>query len=100
MVSGPVFATTFSDHAPISLRSSPVRMGSPTLSMCDTMSMLSSIGSPSSLTRIGITRFPHQADHRIGVIVQYHYLLQMQLFKRCRHPNAETKRAMLEHEEL
>ena len=69
------------------------------LSTCVTMCMLSSMGWPSSLTKIGITRFPTNPTVVSVSSSRTTVSCKMQPLERGRHPHAETKRAVLEHKE-
>ncbi len=96
MVKGAVLATARAAQAAMSARCGPVSTGSPRLSICATMSMLSSIGAPSSLTRIGMTRLPARSIMVALSSSRTTVSCERPALERRRHAHAKAQRAMLE----
>lgn len=97
MVSGAVFATTFSAHAANSARCRPVRTG-----LANAVHMGHHVHAfqhrlPVVLDEDGYHPLADKPDHCVEIVVEDYSFLQMKAFERGGHPHAKAKRAMLEH---
>ena len=100
MVSGPVLETTSSAHFAISFAFMPSQDW-----LADAINVRDHIHAFEHRLAVILHEnrndpLADETDHRVGIVVENHRLLQMQPLERGRHPDTEAKRTVLEHEEL